>query len=329
MNDPTPPDSERRYEAWMPENVIDASARISDARDCGLGQARMSSSKFVRPFHGVRSLTVAETPLQRARQYLSKLKREQWFGGITAMRLWGIPVPHRWDVAEPVRLVVPHDAYRPCSRGVRASGLVKRRIVAANLDGLRLLEPAQAVLSAAEELSIEDMVVAFDALVTDSAIYPGRHAALGTWTIEQIAAEIAAWGGGSAAKRGKAALEFVRVGVDSPQESRLRFAIVNAGLPEPVLQHEIAIDGKLRRLDTAWPEWRVGAEYEGDHHRTDAVQWHEDVGRERSISLQDWQLVRVTARDLRSEHRPSLMKAFWRALTRRGWNPEDAKNFET
>ncbi|HIY66062.1 MAG TPA: hypothetical protein H9830_07280, partial [Candidatus Agrococcus pullicola] len=291
MTDHTPSPAESDYEAWMPESVIDASARISDARDHGLGQARMSSSKFVRPFHGVRSLAVAETPLQRARQYLPKLRREQWFGGITAMRLWGIPVPTRWDVTEPTRLVVPHDAYRPRSRGVRASGLVKRRIAAGVVDGLPLLRPVQAILSAADDLSVEDMVVAFDALVTDSEMYPGRHPELGPWSSEEIALEIAAWGGGSAAKRANAALAFVRVGVDSPPESHLRFGIVDAGLPEPVIQHEIVVDGKRRRLDVAWPELRVGGEYEGDHHRTDAGQWHEDVGRERSISLEDWQLL--------------------------------------
>ncbi|MGO1775614.1 MAG: hypothetical protein ACTHYY_09370, partial [Agrococcus casei] len=279
---------EPHYEAWMPPKVIGGSARISDAQDAGIGKFKMSTGKLERPFHGVRSLTRATTAHERALQYRSKLKREQWFGGITAMRLWGLPLPRPWRLDELTRLVVPSGAYRPRSRGVQASSLIPSRLAVTVLDDLPLLRPVQAVLHAADELSNEDLLAAFDAMITSSKVYPGRHQQLEVWSAGGIGAEISAWGGGSAARRAEAALGLARPDVDSQQETRLRHVLVEGGLPEPVLQHIVTLPGGTRVLDVAWPQYGVGGEYEGDHHRSDSVQWHSDISRERSLTLAGW-----------------------------------------
>lgn len=305
----------------MPPKVIDGSARMSDALASGFGKFKMSTDKFERPFHGVRSLNAATTVEERAAQYRSKLKVDQWFGGITAMRLWGLPVVRPWRLDEPTRLVVPNGAYRPRSRGVQSSHLVHRRLRTALLGDLPVLQPVQAVLSATEELSSEDLVAAFDALLTESDLYPGRHPELGVWTIEQIAEEIASWGGGSTNRRACAALELACPGVDSQQESRLRYVLHEGGLPEPELQFPVELDGRMRVLDIAFPWARVGGEYEGDHHRSDAAQWHSDIERERSLTLAGWTILRVTKRDLRPENRGRLQREFWSALRKSGWTP--------
>lgn len=55
---------------------------------------------------------------------------------------------------------------------------------------------------------------------------------------------------------------------ESPMESEARLVFIDGGLPTPVLQHEV-IDrtGQLWRLDFAWPDAMVAAEY-------DSMQWH-------------------------------------------------------
>lgn len=55
---------------------------------------------------------------------------------------------------------------------------------------------------------------------------------------------------------------------ESPMESEMRLVFIDWGLPMPDLQYEI-VDrhGKLWRVDFAWPEYRVAAEY-------DSVDWH-------------------------------------------------------
>ncbi len=51
-------------------------------------------------------------------------------------------------------------------------------------------------------------------------------------------------------------------------ESEARLAIIDFGLPIPQLQYEIrGIDGDRFRVDFAWPELRLAAEYE-------SIDWH-------------------------------------------------------
>jgi hypothetical protein len=55
---------------------------------------------------------------------------------------------------------------------------------------------------------------------------------------------------------------------ESPMESEARLAMIDGGLPMPELQYEIVDgNGELRRLDFAWPEFRVAVEYDG-------IDWH-------------------------------------------------------
>lgn len=87
---------------------------------------------------------------------------------------------------------------------------------------------------------------------------------------------------------------------ESPMESEARFVMFDGGLPSPELQYEI-IDGNgdLRRLDFAWPEARVAAEYEG-------VTWHsgpDEMRRDRRklAAVQDagWISVPILFEDVR------------------------------
>ncbi len=54
----------------------------------------------------------------------------------------------------------------------------------------------------------------------------------------------------------------------SPMEARLRPLFVLAGLPTPVLQHSVRIEGVNRRFDLAYPQWHLAFEYDGEHHHT-------------------------------------------------------------
>lgn len=55
---------------------------------------------------------------------------------------------------------------------------------------------------------------------------------------------------------------------ESPMESEARLVFLDGGLPTPELQYEtIDLHGKLWRVDFAWPDAKVVAEY-------DSVEWH-------------------------------------------------------
>lgn len=87
---------------------------------------------------------------------------------------------------------------------------------------------------------------------------------------------------------------------ESPMESEARLVMIDAGLPTPVLQH-VVVDaiGRKWRLDFAWPDYRVAAEYDG-------LDWHSGPDaflrdRRRSAALQElgWVVVPIVAEDVR------------------------------
>ncbi|OBI11128.1 hypothetical protein A5712_10270 [Mycobacterium sp. E2327] len=87
---------------------------------------------------------------------------------------------------------------------------------------------------------------------------------------------------------------------ESPMESEARLVMIDGGLPLPVLQYEVVdLHGRTWRLDFAWPNLRVAAEYDG-------VDWHSGPDaflrdRRRSSALQElgWLVVPIVAEDVR------------------------------
>lgn len=108
--------------------------------------------------------------------------------------------------------------------------------------------------------------------------------------------------------RGEARLPQVRRLVDacaeSPMESRIRVAVVSAGLPAPVLQHAVLLAGGRYRLDLCYPDAKLVIEYNGAEHRT-ARRAHHDLLREQLLAAAGWRIVRFTAAEVL--HRPDVV----------------------
>ena len=78
-----------------------------------------------------------------------------------------------------------------------------------------------------------------------------------------------------------AALALIRVGADSPPETRLRLALLDAGLPEPRLQARLVSPaGERTDADMVVERSRVALHYDGGHHRTPEQQ-RRDARRDR------------------------------------------------
>jgi very-short-patch-repair endonuclease len=69
-----------------------------------------------------------------------------------------------------------------------------------------------------------------------------------------------------------------------------------AGLPAPVLQHEVEVAGRAYRLDLAYPEHRVAIELDGSVHLRRDV-WEADRARQNALVLAGWTVLRFTWRD--------------------------------
>lgn len=89
-------------------------------------------------------------------------------------------------------------------------------------------------------------------------------------------------------------------------ESEARLVMLDGGLPTPVLQYEI-VDavGLRRRLDFAWPDLKVAAEYDSDQWHTGADALRRD--RQRLAALQDlgWIVIPIVLDDVR--RRPQVL----------------------
>lgn len=87
---------------------------------------------------------------------------------------------------------------------------------------------------------------------------------------------------------------------ESPMESEARLVLIDGGLEPPRLQYEIVDrDGRIWRVDFAWPQHRVAVEYDG-------FDWHsgpDDLRRDRqkTAALREigWRVVSVVADDVR------------------------------
>jgi hypothetical protein len=115
------------------------------------------------------------------------------------------------------------------------------------------------------------------------------------------------------------ALTLVDAGAESPQETRTRLVLTNAGLaPERTQIDVYDRDGyHVGRVDMGWATWKVGVEYDGTHHWADPRQRARDIDRQAELEAQGWRIIRVSADILRI--RPiSIVVRVWQALQAAG-----------
>lgn len=92
------------------------------------------------------------------------------------------------------------------------------------------------------------------------------------------------------------ALDLYDGGAASPKETWLRLLLIRAGFPRPRTQIPIYDDFGVARyyLDMGWDDVMIAAEYDGEHHREQAV-FRGDVVRSEFIAHRGWTHIRVTA----------------------------------
>ncbi|WP_336923071.1 endonuclease domain-containing protein [Aquipuribacter sp. SD81] len=102
-----------------------------------------------------------------------------------------------------------------------------------------------------------------------------------------------------AVARARSVAELVRDDVDSPPETHLRLAVLEARLPEPLVQCTVrdAQGRVVARLDLGWPALRAGVEYDGAVH-DDPEQRARDRVRHNMLRALGWRVLQVDARQM-------------------------------
>jgi REase_MTES_1575 len=110
-------------------------------------------------------------------------------------------------------------------------------------------------------------------------------------------------------------------GAESPQETRTRLVLTDAGLRPQRTQINVLdrFGAHVRRIDMGWPEFKVGVEYDGEQHWTNPTIRARDIDQQAELEALGWRIVRVSAEMLR--YRPATIVARTRqALQHAGRN---------
>ncbi len=192
-------------------------------------------------------------------------------------------------------------------RGGVACHVACRETRVEELKGVRVSSSSDLFIELAGVLGLVDLVVVGDAMVR-----------LGLFTVLELQKFCAAtrrWH----SRRARRGAAYVRDGVDSPMETRLRMLLVLAGLPEPKVNHTVVdANGRvLRRLDLSYPAIKLAVEYNGRHHADDPEQYSADIERREEFDEDEWRLIVVVSAGIFKEPERTIARVA-RALRKRG-----------
>jgi very-short-patch-repair endonuclease len=219
----------------------------------------------------------------------------QHFSHTTAALIHGIPLPLALENATSLHVSADQFAGFPRASGVIGHHTGQTTRVESK-HGLRVSSPVDCWCELATLLTADDLVAAGDFLVTGDQPLSGVSP-LATLSELERAVEVRA--GRRGIRRLGEALPLVRYGSMSRMESLTRLLIVKAGLPEPLLNFTLAdrAGGFVAMIDLAFPEWKVGIEYQGDVHR-EKERFRRDITRRERIEDQEWTVIYVSADDI-------------------------------
>ena len=247
----------------------------------GLTVGQLRGRRFARLHKGVYVDAGSPlTALARARAALLTHPDGAFVSHGTAARVLGLPVPE--DAVDHVSVGTPNDRRR--RTGV-VCHITREGARVIDLHGVPVSSPLEVFTELSATLRLVDLVVVGDAIVGKGWATPDQL----------IAACLVS--NDSANRRALRAARYVRTGVDSPMETRLRMLIVLAGLPEPTVNFvRRDHDGQvLRRYDLCYPDLRIIIEYDGRQHANDPRQWNTDIYRREELDDAGWRIVVVTA----------------------------------
>ncbi len=235
---------------------------------------------------------------------------------VSAAHLWGMPLPRRLTQPPTIDVSATAPGRAPELRGVHGRQLTLGAHEVREVGGIRVTSPALTWCLLGGILSVEDLVAAADYVVTSTRRQPALA------TLDELEECLRRRSPMRGIARARKAIPWVRSGPLSRPESLLRVVLVQAGIPEPVVNTKV-LDSRGRFLavpDLAWSGFRLAAEYEGDYHRVERGQFHHDTGRIERMADEKWAVLRVSAPALFDET-PALVARVARRLTERGWTP--------
>jgi len=215
---------------------------------------------------------------------LPRLAPGAFFSHITAAELYGFPLPRSLQNRGDIHVSVVAPQHAPQGRGV-----IGHRLSSAGpaweQKGLRALPPPETFSQLGLLLTYEELVIVGDFLVRRKRPFS---------TLSSITSTVASANRTPGIRRVRAAVPAIRAKTDSPRETSLRLLLIDAGLPEPAINHHVIHEGYfVATPDLCYVAEKIAIEYEGDHHRTNRDVYEDDIIRRELLEAAGWLVIRV------------------------------------
>jgi hypothetical protein len=303
----------------LPEEFQDRPFTVADAARAGVSHKRLRHRSLLRLGKGIRSGSpTAELPLSARVRPFIEVNERCAASHLTAAELLVLPRRQQKGSPEMFHVIRPEGS----AHLNRPHVIVHRMKLFSDevtiVDGIPVTTPERTWLDMAELLSVDELVAMGDSCVrVPRGTFEERDTPL--CSLDDLQRMIDRHKGKRGLRKAKEAMSLIRVGSDSPQETHIRLAIVRAGLPEPELNVPIIGDDGFRHHepDLSYRKYRIGIEYEGEHHGED-VQIVRDIARSESYVALGWTEVRLSKRHMLNDAKPAVAKVRT-ALVQAGW----------
>lgn len=269
---------------------VDGPFSLREGRLAGYSDGQLRSERWVRPFAGVRAFDEPQTVRELAEAYSAKMRPEAFFSHVTSAVLLRIWLPLALQHQMLLHISVPQGVRAPRDRLVKGHTLVDRPGLVQSKGGLRIASARETWCQLATILGLDDLVIAGESLLAKN-----RRDRLPLWSLA------AAVNAGDRPRQTmlERAVPLLREGSRSAKETQLRRLLVDAGLPEPEINGDIADDAGewVAECDLVFRAWKVAVEYEGEQH-FEKRQGRKDVRKYELLRALGWTVVRVMQDDL-------------------------------
>lgn len=306
----------------LPPALSRASFTIGEARLHGLSPGRIKARDLHVPSRGIR------VPTKQGQSLLARARPYTLLGPPDVVSFYSAAQIHAFRMPGPSGTRLPSSARllhltRNGSAAPRRKGVIGHRAALDQSDvvrraGVPVTSEARTLLdlAGAGHLTLEDLVVIADGLVCEHSRWP--HPGTAQLPLTELQDYIARQRCVAGLPLMRKALALVRVGVDSPPETRLRLLFGRSGLP-PFEPDFVLIDeqGMPLWVDLGCPEYRLAVEYDGGHHLTPAQQQADALRAERTMSA-GWRQLVLNNVDVRTGEAWVLVRVR-QALRAQGW----------
>lgn len=276
----------------LPSALSQTPFRALDADRLGVPPSRLRANDLYRDVHGVRSAAALASTSEVCKLFSERMPAAAFISHATAAKLHGIPLPYQLKQDTRIHISLPAPGRAPHADGVVGHMLQIESHELTAHDGLTVTTPVRTWLDLGRMLRLHDLVAAGDHLI---------HWRLPHATSLDLAAALES----RLDRRGRRglieAMGLLNDRAESPPESILRVIVVQAGLPDPRINHEVSdrFGEFVARTDFIFDEMKVVLEYQGDYHRTTKGQWRADMTRRSKLEALGWKVMELNADDLR------------------------------